>query len=170
MKQTEVQKDLVQAARIRKSKMIEFYYVKDGKPRGWFLDQNTGLRVRWTGVGNVLAFTAPTFNSLFEKQIHSTQKPFLLLTELTMLSTKPGEKVLDMFAGSGVGGVAADCCGRNWIGFEKDPEMFEKANEWVHNYDKTLAEEYYKSRVRGMTKEKEAEVKREPKKFTLNKV
>ena len=31
-------------------------YIKDGKPRGWFLDQNTGQRVRWSGIGNVLAF------------------------------------------------------------------------------------------------------------------
>lgn len=141
-------------------------YVKDGKSRGWFLDQNTGMRVRWTGAGNVLAFTSPTFNSLFEKQIHSTQKPFLLFTELIMLSTKPGETVFDPFAGSGVSGIAADCCGRNWIGCELDKEMFEKANKWVFNYDKTLAEEYYKSRVRYLTKEKEKES--EPKKFTLN--
>ena len=143
------------------------YTDEKGKPRGWFLDQNTGMRMRWTGLGNVLAFSAPSFNSLFEKQIHSTQKPFLLFTELIMLSTKQGETVFDPFAGSGVSGIAADCCGRNWIGCELDKEMFAKANNWIHNYDKTLAEEYYKSRIRGMTKEKtKDEVK--PKKFTLN--
>ena len=58
-------------------------YVKDGKPRGWFIDQNTGMRVRWSGVGNVLAFTPPFFQSKFEKQIHSTQKPVLLLITVT---------------------------------------------------------------------------------------
>jgi site-specific DNA-methyltransferase (adenine-specific) len=64
-------------------------YVMDGKPRGWFLDQTTGQRVRWSGVGNVLAFTSPFFKSKFEKQIHSTQKPVLLFCELIMLSSRP---------------------------------------------------------------------------------
>lgn len=133
-------------------------YVKDGKPRGWFLDQTDGMRKRWSGVGNILCFTSPFFKNKFEPQIHSTQKPFLLFTELIMLSTKPGETIFDPFAGSGVSGIAADCCGRNWIGCELDKEMFAKANNWIHNYNKTLAEEYYKSRVRSMTKEKEMDI------------
>ena len=140
------------------------------KPRGWFLDQNDGKRKRWVGTGNVLCFTSPFFKNRFEKQIHSTQKPFLLFTELIMLSTKPGELVFDPFAGSGSSGVAADCCGRNWIGCELDKEMYDKANEWVHNYDKELAEEYYKSRVRQAEgKPKKFSLNKKPKKFSLNK-
>lgn len=123
-------------------------YTKDGKPRGWFVDQNDGIRKRWSGVGNVLCYTAPFFKSKFEKQIHSTQKPFLLFAELIMLSTNPGELVFDPFAGSAASGVAADCCGRNWIGCELSTEMFFKADSWLRSYDKELAEEYYKSRVR----------------------
>jgi len=33
-------------------------YTKDGKPRGWFVDEN-GKRVRWTGLGNVWCYTSP---------------------------------------------------------------------------------------------------------------
>lgn len=123
-------------------------YVKDGKPRGWFLDQNDGIRKRWSGVGNVLCFTSPFFKNRFEPQIHSTQKPFLLFTELIMLSSNPGDLVFDPFAGSGCSGVAANCCGRDWIGCEIDPDMYAKANNWIHNYNKELAQEYYKSRIR----------------------
>lgn len=148
-------------------KVVRYRKLKQ-KPIGYALDISTGSRVPfYSDVKGSMFISSPTFNSLFEKQIHSTQKPFLLFTELIMLSTKPGETVFDPFAGSGVSGIAADCCGRNWIGCELDKEMFAKANNWIHNYDKTLAEEYYKSRVRGMTKEKEMEI--QPKKFTLNK-
>lgn len=45
-------------------------------------------------------------------------------------------------------GVAANCCGRDWIGCEIDPDMYTKANNWIHNYNKELAQEYYKSRIR----------------------
>ena len=123
-------------------------YVKDGRPRGWFLDQNDGIRKRWSGVGNVLCFTSPFFKNRFEPQIHSTQKPFLLFTELIMLSSNPGDLVFDPFAGSGCSGVAANCCGRDWMGCEIDPDMYAKANNWIHNYNEELAQEYYKSRIR----------------------
>lgn len=123
-------------------------YIKDGKPRGWFIDQNDGLRKRWSGIGNAMLFTSPFFKNKFESQIHSTQKPFLLFVELIMLSTKPGDTVMDPFAGSGSCGVAADCCGRNWIGCELDTDMYNKANNWLNNYDKELAKEYFISRVK----------------------
>lgn len=122
-------------------------YMKDGKPRGWFMDQTTGMRVRWSGIGNVLAFTAPFFKCKFEKQIHSTQKPVLLFTELIMLSSHKGDTVFDPFAGSGASGVAADICGRNWIGCEKDTDMFLKADDWLNNIDYDLAKDYIDSRV-----------------------
>lgn len=123
-------------------------YVKDGKPRGWFIDQNTGERLRWSGVGNVLCFTSPFFNSKFEKQIHSTQKPVLLIAELILLSSKPGEVIFDPFAGSGSCGIAAQITDRKWIGCELDEDMYNKANNWLNSYDKELAKEYIQHRVR----------------------
>lgn len=123
-------------------------YVKDGKPRGWFLDQNTGMRVRWSGVGNVLAFTSPTYNSKFEKQIHSTQKPVLLNVELITLSSNRGDTVLDPFMGSGSCAVACKLIGRNFIGCEKDGDMFKKAENWINNINYEEAENYIASRVK----------------------
>ncbi len=123
-------------------------YVKDGKPRGWFIDQNTGERVRWSGVGNVLCFTSPFFKCKFEKQIHSTQKPVLLFAELMMLSSRPGDVVFDPFAGSASCGVAATLTGREWIGCELDQDMYNKAQNWLNNIDYELAKEYIQHRVR----------------------
>lgn len=122
-------------------------YIKDGKPRGWFLDQLTGMRVRWSGIGNVLAFTSPFFKCKFEKQIHSTQKPVLLFVELMMISSNKGDKIFDPFAGSASSGVAAKICGRDWIGCEIDKEMFDKANNWLNNIDIEESKNYLKSRV-----------------------
>lgn len=129
-------------------------YVKDGKPRGWFLDQTTGMRVRWSGVGNVLAFTSPFFKCKFEKQIHSTQKPVLLFCELIMLSSKPGERVFDPFAGSGASAIAAELCERDWLGCEIDEPMYRKALDWISSYDPVLAAEYIQHRVRNLEKSK----------------
>ena len=123
-------------------------YVKDGKPRGWFLDQNTGMRVRWSGIGNVLAFTSPTYNSKFERQIHSTQKPVLLNVELIVLSSNKGDTVFDPFMGSGSCAVACILTGRKFVGCEVDSDMFAKAGHWINNINYAEAEQYVASRVR----------------------
>lgn len=123
-------------------------YVKDGKPRGWVLDQTTGMRVRWSGVGNALFFSNPFFQNKFEKQIHSTQKPFLLWTMLIMISSNPGDVVFDPFAGSASSGVAAEVNKRQYIGCELDKDMYEKAKNWLLNIDYELAGEYVNHRVK----------------------
>ena len=123
-------------------------YVKDGKPRGWFLDQNTGMRVRWSGVGNVLAFTSPTYNSRTERQIHSTQKPVLLNVELIMLSSRPGDTVFDPFSGSGSCAVAAEITGRHFIGCEMDKSMYEKSMDWLNHLNYEEFKNYIDSRVK----------------------
>lgn len=123
-------------------------YVKDGKPRGWALDQTTGMRVRWSGVGNALFFSNPFFQNKFEKQIHSTQKPFLLWTMLMMISSNPGDVVFDPFAGSASSGVAAEVNKRQYIGCELDKDMYEKAKNWLLNIDYELAGEYVNHRVK----------------------
>jgi site-specific DNA-methyltransferase (adenine-specific) len=128
-------------------------YVVDGKPRGWALDQSTGLRVRWTGVGNVAFFTPPAYNNVAEKQIHSCQKPVLLNTELIMYSSNKGDTVIDPFMGSGSSAVASLISDRNYIGCEKEKDMFKEAKKWIDSAEDpatrvySTLEEYVKSRI-----------------------
>ncbi|OHA51212.1 MAG: DNA methylase N-4 [Candidatus Terrybacteria bacterium RIFCSPLOWO2_01_FULL_40_23] len=49
---------------------------------------------------------------------HPTQKPLALLTRVVLSSTKPGDVVLDPFAGSSTTGLAAVANNRKFIGFD----------------------------------------------------
>lgn len=51
---------------------------------------------------------------------HPTQKPEKLLQRIILLSSNPGDVVLDPFAGSGTCGVICLRTGRKYIGFESD--------------------------------------------------
>ena len=64
-------------------------------------------------------------------RIHPTQKPVDLLAMLIGQYTKPGELVLDPFAGSGSTLKAAQLTGRRAIGIELDPDYFARARDWL---------------------------------------
>jgi len=53
-----------------------------------------------------------------EGGLHPTQKPVRLMQALIELTTKPGQIVIDPFAGSGSTLVAARNLGRHFVGFE----------------------------------------------------
>jgi DNA modification methylase len=52
---------------------------------------------------------------------HPTQKPLAVLRRLVELASRPGDLILDPFAGVGSTGVAALELGRRFVGFELDP-------------------------------------------------
>ena len=59
------------------------------------------------------------------KNIHPTVKPILLLCYLIALSpTKPGDIILEPFAGSGTTHIACKLTDRKCISIEKDPKYF----------------------------------------------
>ena len=71
-----------------------------------------------------------------EAGLHPTQKPIRLMQSLIALTTRPGQIVLDPFAGSGTTAVAAKNLGRHFIAFETDAKyesVFQKriANKWL---------------------------------------
>ena len=45
--------------------------------------------------------------------------------------TNPGDFVLDIFMGSGSTAIAAERCGRNYIGCERDEEYYTKSLERI---------------------------------------
>ena len=60
---------------------------------------------------------------------HVAQKPVKLLRALIELTTLPGQIVLDPFCGSGSTLVAAKSAGREYMGFEVDPDAVKVAKE-----------------------------------------
>ena len=62
---------------------------------------------------------------------HSTEKPVALMEWLLKYYSKEGDIVLDPTMGSGSTGVACKNMNRNFIGIEKDEEIFEVACERV---------------------------------------
>ncbi len=63
--------------------------------------------------------------------LHPTQKPVALMKNLILTFTNEGDTVLDNCMGSGSTGVAAMRTGRNFIGIEKDKNIFDTAQERI---------------------------------------
>lgn len=64
-------------------------------------------------------------------KFHPTQKPVKLYRWLLKNYAKPGDKILDTHLGSGSSRIACHDMGFDFLGFELDPEYFEKAE---HRY------------------------------------
>jgi site-specific DNA-methyltransferase (adenine-specific) len=62
-----------------------------------------------------------------EGGLHPNQKPLRLMKALIELTTRPGQLVLDPFAGSGTTLVAAKELGRRYLGVEREPRYAEAA-------------------------------------------
>jgi len=77
------------------------------------------------------AYEPPLPNSMLEikstRGKHSTEKPVALMEWVLKYYSKEGDVVLDNCMGSGSTGVACRNMNRNFIGIEKDPEIYEVA-------------------------------------------
>jgi DNA modification methylase len=77
-------------------------------------------------------------------RIHPQQSPFALLLRIILVSTLPGDTVLDPFAGTGTTLVVSSQVGRNSIGIEVDPEyvkIMEERLKILREVDKVI--QYY---------------------------
>ena len=87
------------------------------------------LRRSKKGEGKFYDPTLP--NSLLEikstRGKHSTEKPVALMEWVLKYYSKEGDVILDPTMGSGSTGVACKNMNRNFIGIEKDPEIYEVA-------------------------------------------
>lgn len=87
-----------------------------------------------TGKNNgVPRYDPPLPDSLLEikstRGKHSTEKPVALMEWILKYYSKEGDVVLDPTMGSGSTGVACKNLNRKFIGIEKDPDIFEVANQ-----------------------------------------
>jgi len=74
------------------------------------------------------------------KNTHPTGKPIKLMSYLISLGSRPGDIILDPFAGSGTTGIACKLEDRQFILIEKDPEYYKimKARLKTYNTQKKL--------------------------------
>jgi site-specific DNA-methyltransferase (adenine-specific) len=72
------------------------------------------------------------------KNMHPTQKPVSLLEYLIKTYTDENDLVLDNCMGSGSTGIAAMNTKRNFIGIEKDTEIFEMAKQRLDDHQQQL--------------------------------
>lgn len=83
---------------------------------------------------------------------HPTQKPLNLLMRIILAATDVGDIILDPFSGSSTTGIAANLCGRRFIGLEREPDfcaMSQRRREELDMEDKRhyLREHIYDLRV-----------------------
>jgi site-specific DNA-methyltransferase (adenine-specific) len=77
-------------------------------------------------------------NYLEEKRIHPTQKPVKLYDWILSKYAKPTDLILDTHLGSGSSRIASYKGGFNFVGFEIDPEYFDKQNRRFHDFKSQL--------------------------------
>ncbi|MGH6990077.1 MAG: site-specific DNA-methyltransferase [Stellaceae bacterium] len=63
------------------------------------------------------------------RKLHPTQKPEALLHRVLLATTRPGEIVLDPFAGTGTTAAVARRLGRYFVAIERDPDYVAAARE-----------------------------------------
>ena len=102
-------------------------YITDYECAIWF----TKERAKWTFNRQDSTYQRPKFVHSIDKGLHPTQKPLKLMEELVKIHSNEGDKVLDMFMGSGTTGVACTNLGRKFIGIEKDEKYFNIAKNRI---------------------------------------
>ena len=83
-------------------------------------------------------YVTPTNVKDKRKWGHQTIKPLDIVQNLIINSTQDGGVVLDPFIGSGTTAVACIRTGRNYIGFELNPEYYEVCKKRILNEDSNL--------------------------------
>jgi site-specific DNA-methyltransferase (adenine-specific)/modification methylase len=73
--------------------------------------------------------------------VHPTQKPLKVLNKIIEIASHEGDVVFDPFMGVGSTGVSAVQLGRNFIGYEINPEYFAVSKERIETANKKEIED-----------------------------
>jgi len=76
---------------------------------------------------------------------HPCQLPVPLLERIVLMSTDPGDIVLDPFLGTGTTAISAKALGRHFVGIDLDPEYVKIANKKLVRVKETTHQGYYVS-------------------------
>ncbi len=82
---------------------------------------------------------------------HPTQKPLALLTRIILASTDPHNWILDPFAGSSTTGIAANLCGRRFLGIEKEIEFTQLSRARRTEIDDSLIFNSYRNKLKDLS-------------------
>lgn len=80
---------------------------------------------------------------------HPCQLPLPILERIVLMSTDPGDVVLDPFLGTGTTAIAAKTLGRHFVGIDVDPKYSKIAREKIKNVRASTYKGYYVSRFLG---------------------
>ncbi len=76
---------------------------------------------------------------------HPCQLPIPLLERLVLMSTDPGDVVLDPFLGTGTSAIAAKALGRHYLGIELDPKYVSIAKDKLNKVEISQHNGFYVS-------------------------
>ena len=114
----------------------EIYWSSNGNPRRKvYLDKSEGLPVQ-----DIWLDYIDTNNQNTLITGYPTEKNIEMLKRIIETSSRPGDLVLDCFAGSGTTLVAADELGRQWIGVDIGDEAIETIKERFKNGSKPIGD------------------------------
>lgn len=95
-------------------------YRQNGEPKDWSETKDGNFRD--THPSNIWTDISVPFWSMPENTDHPTQKPEKLLAKIILASSRPGDLILDPFAGSGTTAVVAKKLGRSFVAIESDED------------------------------------------------
>ncbi len=93
---------------------------------------------------------------------HPTQKPLTLLTRIILASTDENDWILDPFAGSSTTGIAANLCGRRFLGIEQESNFAEISKKRRIELDSPAIRNNYISRLEDIRISNETSLVNEP--------
>lgn len=93
----------------------------------------------------VIPNTITYSGGLGRDKIHPTQKPTEILEYFIELLSRPGDTVLDTFAGSGSCGVACLNRNRKFVLIERDKKMFVKMKQNIENCEQRLRSDLFET-------------------------
>jgi site-specific DNA-methyltransferase (adenine-specific) len=119
------------AVKVRKKVIAP--YRENGVAKDWTVDGGGAFRM--THPSNIWIDLTVPFWSMPENTPHPTQKPEALAERIILASSNKGDRVLDLFSGSGTISVIAKRLGREFVGIEMNPEYVRYAMKRLATVD-----------------------------------
>jgi site-specific DNA-methyltransferase (adenine-specific) len=136
----------------KKPKGYKFYEIRAPHKRcrvcGSFLKDYGGKKDQMHAFGALVSDVWTDIHRIrhnVRRDEHPCQLPVPLLERLVLMSTDPGDTVIDPFLGTGTTAIAAKTLGRHFVGIDLDPEYVKIANDKLDKVKETTYQGYFTS-------------------------